>query len=611
MKQLINWKNIIIRALAVGVIIALYMLFTNTLISSAITKGCAAGFGARSEIQWLQFSLTKASLSFGGFTIANKKDPWKNLIDIGQIRAKLNGEQLFYKRFVMDDMTVANIRVGTTRRTWGGLPVKTEQQKEQQKIDFKKMAASLQIDPAKVLEKTASVGPLSSKDEYDKVQKDNTQKLNEAQQKVDGYDVNQELNALDFSVVANIDKVKSLQELQQKLKAIDDLNKQLKAVEDNYTATKTLVDTNLKSVQENITHLQKVKDADLAKLMAKLDIGNYDMMAIGRSLLGPKINGWLDMGLGWLNTAKKYMPPKKVKVPKQQRFKGVTIVYPNNKTMPRLLIRNIAVSGEQVSTADVLAYAGTIKNITSEPALLGKPLTIDIRGAYKKSPGSKLLIAANLDHTKDIATDTVDVFISGYDLAGAKFWDESTIPLAITAGRGTIQGKIKLVDDELNGKISFVGSKLLFKPTTDVSKDSLQGIAMQAIQGAPQLTADIGISGTLDNPKIALATNLDTIIAARMNAVVGEKIAAVKKQVEDQYNKEVGAATAQINQQASAVTQKVNAQVAAQQKALDAKKQELEQKKKEIEKQITEQTSGATKELNKLKDSIKIPGLKF
>lgn len=607
MKQLINWKNLIPRVVILAVLIAAYVLFMGTLIKFAIVKGCEAGFGAKTEIQWLNFSLSKAALSWGGFTIANKKDPWKNLIEIQTINTKLNGEQLFYKRFVMDDMTVAGIRTGTARRTWGGL-VKKEPAEKKAGVDFKQLAASLQIDPAKALAKTASVGPLSSKEEYVRVQKENTQKLEAVQNKVDAYDVNKELQAIDLSALQDLDKIKDITQLQQKLKAIDELNQQLKSVKDNYAQTKSLVDGNLKAVQLNLAHLQEVKDQDMAKLLAKLDIGNYDLLTIGRSLLGPKINGWLDMGLGWMSMAKKYMPPKKVKPPKKERFKGLTIVFPNNKTMPRVLIRNIAVSGEQVSTADVLAYSGTIKNITSEPALLGKPIIIDIRGAYKKSPASKLLIAGVLDHTKDTAQDSVDILISGYDLAGAQFWDAETIPLAITGGRGIIKGKIKITGEELNGKLSFIGTQMKFKPTTVVAQDSLQAVVMQAIQSAPQLTAEIGLSGSLDAPQIALSTNLDKLIAARLNAVVGEKLNAVKKQLEDQYNKEVGAATAQINQQAAAATKKVNAQMAEQQKAIEAKQQELVQKKQEIEQHIAAQMSGVTKEL---KGKVSIPGLKF
>lgn len=606
--KMINWKNIIPRAILLALIIALYVLFMSTLLKLAIVKGCEAGFGARTEIQWLHFSLRKTTLAWGGFTIANKQDPWKNLIDIKGIRTKLNGEQLLYKRFVMDDMTITGIRTGTARKTFGAIVKKKTMTEKKPGLDFKKMAESLQMDPAKVLEQTTAVGPLSSKAEYERVQKENTQKLAEAQKKVDTYDVNKELQAIDLSVLKDIDKVKDVTQLQQKLKAVDDLNKQIKSVEENYGLTKALVDGNLKTVQANLDQLKAVKDQDMAKLLAKLDVGNYDLMAIGRSLLGPKINGWIDMGLGWMNMAKKYMPPKKAKVPKKERFKGMTIVFPNNKTMPRVLIRNIAISGEQVSTADVLSYSGTIKNITSEPALLGKPLSIDIRGAYKKSPASKLIITGVLDHTQDAVSDNINILISGYDLAGAKFWDEEAIPLAITGGLGVIKGSLKINGENIAGRLSFIGTKLQFKPTTQVDKGSLQGLVMQAISGAPQLTAEIGLSGTLDAPQIALATNLDQLIAERLNAAVGEKLNEVKKQLEEQYNKEVGALTAQVNQQASDVQKRVNTQLAEQQKALDAKKQELEQKKKEIEQQLAAQMSGVTKEL---KDKVSIPGLKF
>jgi uncharacterized protein (TIGR03545 family) len=615
MLKVIKWGKVAQLIIGVVIILVLNSFLLGFLMKLGIEKGGEAAFGAKTQVSSLILNLFNGKLDINRIQIANKKDPWKNIVEIGGIHTGVNTEQLLYKRFVLDKLTIDSIMLGTTRNSSGALPIKIEPPKKAgEGVDFKKMTAALQIDPAKAAKKVTEVGPLESKEQFAKISADNEKKLAETNQKVNSYKPDEEVKKIDFTVLNNISDIKSLPELQEKLKKVEELSKQVNGIQKNFDVTKTLADANLKGVQDNLNLLADLKNKDLNKIFDKLNLGNYDLKTIGRSMLGPKINGYIDTGVQWMTMAQKYMPPKKPKPKKRDRFKGQTIVFANKGTLPKFLIRLIGLNGTTAQgTVNELKYSGKVTDITSDPVLLGKPMVIDIQGKFVQDKNSLLKILGKLDHTKDTASDTMDFVISGYKMDGQKLWDEKTIPLSIKKGTGVIKGNIGVVDEELTGKISFIGRNMVYEKLV-ADKDSLESIAADAIRGAKEINAEIILSGSLDNPNIKITTNLDRIIGDQLNKVVGEKLDAVKKQVTAEYEKQVGAAQKDAEAKIAAQQKEIKDTLAKQQAAIDTATNDLKAKQDEIQKQIEDQKNAATKavsgEVDKLKGNLP-KGLKF
>ncbi len=610
MGKRINFGKLGILFGGIVLIVLFNILFLDNLLKWGLEAGGSAIFGAKTDVAKLDLRLKDFSLNIFRLEIANKNDPWKNIIDIGRIRTAINGNQFAFKRFIMDEVVVEDIALGTTRNYSGEIKkaAAVEVSSNVSKgFDISKMSKSLQIDPAKTLEKVGTVGELESKAELERVQKENDTLMAETDQKVNAFKPEESLKAIDLSALQNIGEANDLASLQEKLKAAEKAVDQFAAIQKEYDSTRSLADGNMKKVQENLAKVSELKNKDLAKIYDKLNIGNYDFKSIGRSMLGPKINGYADTALYWMSMAKQYMPAKKpsAKKTKKQRIKGIDVIFADNSTMPKFLIRKIALSGIATqSSLNAVAYNGQIQNITSEPVRLGKPMTIDIKGRFTNNPNSNLSIAGVLDHTKDVASDKVTFTVSGYKLEGMQLWDEATIPLSIKKGVGTISGALALQDETVDGRITFTGRDMGFsKLSTDNS--TLEGMIADALSTAPMLTVEVLISGPIDAPETRVLTNADAIIGDSLQKNVTDKIDAVKKDVEAAYDKQVGAAQKEAQAKVEAQTKVLQEALAKQQAVIDAKNKELQTAKDEIEQKIEDMKNEQVKGVeNKLKEAL-------
>jgi uncharacterized protein (TIGR03545 family) len=337
-----------------------------------------------------------------------------------------------------------------------------------------------------------------------------------------------------------------------------------------------------------------------------LDLGNYDFGALGKELLGPKIKGWIDTGAQYLALAQKYMPPKKAPPPQKQRLQGVTVVFPNNKTMPRFWIGRAGLSGRGGQGENELTYSGYVSDIASEQYIIGRPTVVDIQGSFVKRAGSLLKIQSEFDR-RETAKDTISFVLSGYDLSGARLWDEQTIPLKIAGGLGRLEAQIEIAGDALSGQISLRGEKLRYAP---LAAEGLSKLAAEAIQSAPELRVDILLGGTLSAPDIRLTTNLDGLLKARLEKEFGDQVAQARARLTAEYEKAIGYAEQKAAASLHEYSQAFEAAQEKQQAALDAEKARLTQKQKELENQLNSQVDDAKKQAE---DALKnaLPGLKF
>lgn len=581
---MINWKKLVPVILVFSAIAVFDILFLDKLVEMGLEKGLSAAAGAKASIGKLDLRLKDFSLNIYNTQVANKNDVWRNLVDIGRIRTAFNANQLKYRRFIIDELTVENLQFGTKRKYSG------EIKKVAKKTSEKKSAGSLgkdfKIDTAQ-LQKAVSVGELPSIKETERLKKENELKYAEAEQKLKSLDVSSKLKAIDISALQSGTEVKSIDELNKKLKEINNIAEQFAQIQKDFESNKATAESNLKQIQDNLNLLTELKNKDLQTIYGKLNIGNYDIKDLGLSLLGPKINGYINNATYWMAMSKKYMPPKQTKKakakPKKERIKGLDIAF--SKKYPKFMIRKIALSGtNSTGETNEASYSGQILNITTEQDILGNPMTLDIKGKFTKNPRSELSIKGIFDHRNESAKDSVNFVVSGYKLAGEKLWDEKSIPLAIDNGTGTFKGNLELNDDQISGMIKFIASDLKFSKTTSAS--STETLVADAISRTDQLIMEIGLSGDIDSPALSIKTNVDSLINQQINALVGDKINQAKAQVEAEYNKQAGAAQAEINAAAEKQNKALSELAAKQQAALDAKKAELDKIKEDIDQKI-------------------------
>jgi uncharacterized protein (TIGR03545 family) len=282
------------------------------------------------------------------------------------------------------------------------------------------------------------------------------------------------------------------------------------------------------------------------------------------------------------------MPPKKDKEnqpPKKERFKGETIVFPNDRTRPRFWIGRMGLSGVNgEGTSNELRYSGFITDISSEQHVTGRPTFVEIRGAFTQREQSEMRIDLRLDHRREQINHVYRFFLSGYDLDGAQFWDEQIVPLKITSGLGQIDLVIEISGEEIHGELTLQGVNLRY--AKDPEATGIQRLVAEAIMSAPELRVSIGLTGTLRSHRLWINTNVDSLIKARLEREFGDQIANARAQILAEYERVVGDVRAEIEATVRRQENEIASAFAAQQAALENEATRLTARQVEIERAL-------------------------
>jgi len=125
-----RWKAVIPISVILAGIFVFFVFFGNKAAKGMI-EGIGSGIvGAKVEVGKLRLSLFSLSLELRELQVASPSDAWKNMFQAGRIAFSLNPRALLSKKFVIREMSVADMASGTPRKTSGKLPEKPKPAKK-------------------------------------------------------------------------------------------------------------------------------------------------------------------------------------------------------------------------------------------------------------------------------------------------------------------------------------------------------------------------------------------------------------------------------------------------------------------------------------------------
>ncbi len=108
-------------ALVIGAAIVFNVLFKNAVLTRAGERALQTAFEARCEIRDLDLRLLSGTLSFSAVTVADRDRPLRNLFEIGPSTIDIDLLELLKGNFVAHTLSVQNIRWNTERADSGRL----------------------------------------------------------------------------------------------------------------------------------------------------------------------------------------------------------------------------------------------------------------------------------------------------------------------------------------------------------------------------------------------------------------------------------------------------------------------------------------------------------
>ena len=416
------------------------------------------------------------------------------------------------------------------------------------------------------------------------------------------YDKVQALNGLETDVYAYIMKHRD---------AVEKIQTELKTTNEQFQKDNQALEDAIKGLKEEA-------EADYQALLAlaKLpDIGNinYAEALLGKTMF--KVSSVIFNVIGYLQ---KSLPAKVDNPSKAKPTRGgQNIVFPGRETYPRFLVKKIAISGKGTpdSSLDGFYVNGIVTGITSEPPIYGLPMTTAL---FAQTSNQTLIrLDGELNHVTPEFQDKIKLTLKGLSLPQLDLSDSKYLPSKILSGKAEINAVAKMNPDLMKLEFLITADNIKTDFSGNAEPDDLiSEIVQNTLANINQVTVDYQLEQIKDQLEMKISSNLNQIIANRLQETVGEKVTGFTHELRAEVDakllkeeKSLDAVKQRYQQTVDAKLNEFQARINLEEQKIEAKRRELEAKKKELERELQKKI-GAEEEkleekLQKELDSLK------
>ena len=594
-----RWKGIFALLFFVVITVGGWILFADLILKSTISEAATKALGVEVAIDKLHLSLTGTSLDIHGFTVAHPGDPMVNVLDVGHARVQLAGAPLLRKRVVITNLVVDSVR-GLTRRTKAAKPVKGGGFLPGAMDEAKKFAAqfrvpllsltpidtirSLILDPTQLqtVQKAKALAAHADSVKDNTLARVQALKLGETADSAEALlgrlkGQNPRTLGINGTRTALADVRRFGARVDSTKRAIENARAELKADAD--------------ALVESVRQLDEARQADYAFARGLLKLPTFDAPNIGPALFGQVSLDAFQKAMYWVDLGRKYAPPgllpKESPGPKRLRRAGTTVHFVKEASAPQFHLQRAAFNLNLDEAAGALrgTYALQVADVTSDPALLGRPMRFSLTREARAAGLESLLVVGTLDHTRATPTENIVLRAGGVSLPNFTL---PGVPLRLNLGKGASTLRFNVVGDSVTGRWTVGAPTPAWSPDTARKRalNTLESLVTRVLTGIDNVDVTADIRGTTTAPALAVRSNLDRAIADNIKRVAGEEIAKaeakVRAQVDAVVQRETAALKVKIDKAVADTREQVDQRIAEAQARLDKAKADLAARLKEL-----------------------------
>ena len=573
--KIFRWRAIGPLLVLFVIMVILWFIFADTIARRQTQKVGTQLLGAKVEINDLHLDLPHGKVMMRGLTIASPHEALRNLLQADELVADLDVVPLTEKKFIINRVAANGLRFGTPRETdgrvagEGGDGIAAHVMAETREWADQFQVPVLQLATGKVSIDSLDPRRLSTIPAAEALgaRADSSQRAWRA-----AFDTLRLGPTLD-SANATLEKLRraratDLTTLNEARQAIE----RLKRAQERVAALERGVKSGVASLQAGLGAVDSAKRRDYAFARSLLKLPSLDAPNVGAALFGVAAIRPFERVLYWAQLARRYMPPgllpRAMTGPQRLRRAGEDVRFPKERTLPRFLLRTAELSFLLNATSEQpQRYAGQLAGLTSDPALYGRPMLAGATGPHFSA-------GAMVNHVRAIPVDTAGATVSGIPLPAVQV---PGLPLRLDPGAGTTQLGFNLNGDTIHARFALRSSNVRWARDSGLGSSTIGNLIWQVVSGISNLDVEARLSGALHNPRLAVRSNLDQAIASRLQAVLGEQVAAAEKQVRARVDSLVNDKVTPVRAQVNELQTQAQTQIAQQRARIDELQKSLEQ----------------------------------
>ncbi len=606
-------KFILFVLIPLVILLIITYLFIDRWVESGLESAGEAMIGARVEIDNLHLSISPLGIRFDRLQVANPRDPWNNLFETGGVAFSMNLGQLLRGKTIIETMEVNNLILGTRRTTDGSLPrsrkesagnsflgeaAQTLERSVQSApvFDLQQLRRQFNIDSLLDVQKLATLHNLDSlkgavldaSKQWDAALAD----LDKSKQRAAEIEAN--VRAIDVNKLNDVDHIT------QAITTVNDAYKGINEIKQTVDNRRSTITTQVTGLAASVGQIDDVVKQDIDRVMRLARLPDLSAKGIAELLLGKEIFNKAAGYLYWVDWARanipKYLPkPDKENPP---RLKGQDIHFPEERSYPKMWIKQILISGgtDQEQDPEYIHAKGKVLNISSDQRISGAPLTLDLAGSRGKTLAFTL--GALFDRRTAVPLDDYKASAAGLKLADFRLGQSDFLPSRITGAGLKAELEIRVPGNEFDSKamLHFSNLQIVFDTTARNLGERLAREVLSSIKG---FDADVRVWNLGSGMDVALTTNLDQMIASKLKDVAGAELTKLQNEMKAKVEARIAEKRAEAEKLFAQKRQEAEQKVKGFEAAINGYLTSVDSKEKELSDRLEKLKKGALEELGK------------
>jgi uncharacterized protein (TIGR03545 family) len=251
------------------------------------------------------------------------------------------------------------------------------------------------------------------------------------------------------------------------------------------------------------------------------------------------------------------------------------------KSYPRFWLQRADVNVSVTNGSLGGAYAFAARDVTTDPAVVGRPTLFALRRAATGSQVDSLRVVGSLDHTGSVIRENVTAQAAGIALPTISI---PGLPYSMAWGRGSSELRIALNGDQLSGHWYVRSPKVTWERDSANTRtlNTMESLVARVLTGINTLELSADVSGTLDSPRLDITSNLDRQLSQQLRNVAGQELAKAEAKARAQVDRIVAEKSAPVKARVAELRADAEARIADARTKLDEEKKKLDERLKAL-----------------------------